>query len=493
MRNGFLPPVFDADEIREPPHHGDIPVGFKLPGGISAVQSIGERIRLGLQGDDFPIELPLPGKSLIKPLLTVLEGCSGCVKCRSPVVIGVLALLFQLSDARARLLRLCPHIGQLCGQVGDSGVRRMHRRFLASDQFPQIGDMRVALFRGFAQFGQGLAHRGETPFMVGACFGRLIIGEPRIIDRTPLLGYLPLKFVGTFGEHVGVFAGIGHNLRADGSGAFGGHRSKRAESFLKTRQIVPHLIRLGELRVRSRGDGLHLFDAHFGFCQVLLQRGELAAGVGEIAAQMVTLISQLACVIGEQPGLGVPDGHLDGVCTPGNARLTPQRAELAVDFAQQIVKTGEIVFGVRQLSQRPFFAFAVLENAGGLFDERAMSARVSAQNGVKPALPDNHMHLLAEAGIRQEFLDVQQPARRPVDCIFRAAVAVQRTADGHFRIVDVERVIGVVDGQGDLRAPRRRPGGGARENHVLHRRAAKVFGALFAHHPSQGVNDVGFA
>ena len=256
---------------------------------------------------------------------------------------------------------------------------------------------------------------------------------------------------------------------------------------------MPHLIRLGELWVRSRGDGLHLLDAHFGFRQILLQHGEPAAGVGEIAAQMVALISQLACVIGEQPGLGVPDGHLDGVCTPGNARLTPQRAELAVDFAQQIVKTGEIVFGVRQLSQRPFFAFAVLENAGGLLDERAMSARVSAQNGVKPALPDNHMHLLAEAGIRQEFLDVQQPARRPVDCVFRPAVAVQRTTDGHFRVVDVERVIGVVDGQRDLRAPRRRPGGGARENHVLHRRAAKVFGALFAHHPSQGVNDVGFA
>ena len=233
VRDSFLPSVFDTDEIRKPPHHGDIPVSFKLPGGIAAVQSIGKRIRLGLQGDDFPVELPLPGKRLIKRLLTGLEGCSGCVECRSPVVIGVLALLFQLSDARARLLRLCPHIGQLCGQVGDSGVRRMHRRFLASDQLPQIGDMRVALFRGFAQFGQGLANRGETPFMVSACFGRLIIGEPRVIDCTPLLGYLPLKFVSAFGEHVGVFAGIGHNLRADGSGTFCGHRSKRAESFLK--------------------------------------------------------------------------------------------------------------------------------------------------------------------------------------------------------------------------------------------------------------------
>lgn len=103
------------------------------------------------------------------------------------------------------------------------------------------------------------------------------------------------------------------------------------------------------------------------------------------------------------------------------------------------------------------------------------------------------MHLLAEARIRQEFLDVQQPARRPVDSVFRAAVTVQSTADGHFRVVDVERVIGVVDGQGDLRTSCRRLGGGACENHVLHRRAAKVFRALFAHHPSQGVNHVGFA
>lgn len=128
---------------------------------------------------------------------------------------------------------------------------------------------------------------------------------------------------------------------------------------------MPNPVRLGELRVGSRGDGFHLFDAHFGFRQVLLQRREPAAGIGQIAAQVVALVLQLARVIGEQPGLGVPDGHLDGIGTPENTRLTSQMAQLAADSAQQIVETREIVLGVRQLAQRPFLAFAVLESADG--------------------------------------------------------------------------------------------------------------------------------
>ena len=115
------------------------------------------------------------------------------------------------------------------------------------------------------------------------------------------------------------------------------------------------------------------------------------------------------------------------------------------------------------------------------------------QHGVELALPDDHVHLAAEAGVAQQLLHVEQAAGLAVDRVLAAAVAEQGAADRDLGVVDRQRAVGVVDGEGDLGAAERAPGGGAGEDDVLHLAAAEGLGALLAHHPGEGVDDVALA
>ncbi len=119
--------------------------------------------------------------------------------------------------------------------------------------------------------------------------------------------------------------------------------------------------------------------------------------------------------------------------------------------------------------------------------------RGRAQHGVELPLADDHVHLAAHAGVREQLGDVQQPARRAVDRVLRAAVAEQRPRDRHLGVVDRQRTVGVVDRQRDLGPAERRAAGGAGEDDVLHRPAAQRLGALLAHHPGERVDHVGLA
>ena len=107
-------------------------------------------------------------------------------------------------------------------------------------------------------------------------------------------------------------------------------------------------------------------------------------------------------------------------------------------------------FGIGQLAQRAFLALAVLQDAGGLFDERTVAGRVGLQNRIQSSLTHNHVHLLAKTGIGEEFLNVEQAALRAVDRVFGASVAEDGAGDGDFRVIDIERVIGIIDGQAHL-------------------------------------------
>ena len=56
----------------------------------------------------------------------------------------------------------------------------------------------------------------------------------------------------------------------------------------------------------------------------------------------------------------------------------------------------------------------MLEDAGGLLDEPAAVLRGGPQHGVELALPDDDVHLPADAGVAQQLLDVEQPAGLPL-------------------------------------------------------------------------------
>ena len=112
---------------------------------------------------------------------------------------------------------------------------------------------------------------------------------------------------------------------------------------------------------------------------------------------------------------------------------------------------------------------------------------------VELALPDDDVHLPAEAGVGQQFLDVQQPAMVAVDRVLALPGPEQQAADRHLGVVDRQGAVAVVDGQRDLGAAEGGAAGGAGEDDVLHLAAAQRLGPLLAHDPGEGVHDVGLA
>jgi len=133
----------------------------------------------------------------------------------------------------------------------------------------------------------------------------------------------------------------------------------------------------------------------------------------------------------------------------------------------------------------------VLQNAGGLFDEPAPFLGSSAQDRVQLPLTDDDVHLVADAGVGQKLLNVEQTAGRAVDGVLGPTIAKHRPRDRDLGVVDRQCPIGVVDGQGYLGAPQRSTSSGTGEDDVLHLAAAKALGALLAHDPGEGIHDIG--
>jgi hypothetical protein len=135
----------------------------------------------------------------------------------------------------------------------------------------------------------------------------------------------------------------------------------------------------------------------------------------------------------------------------------------------------------------------VLEDAGGLLDERPPVLRTPGEDGVELPLPDDDVHLPADAGVAEQFLDVEQAHLVAVDLVLALAGAVHTAGDRHLGVLDRQGAVGVVDGQRHLGTAQRGAAGGAGEDDVLHLAAAQALGALLAEDPRDRVDDVGLA
>ena len=198
-------------------------------------------------------------------------------------------------------------------------------------------------------------------------------------------------------------------------------------------------------------------------------------------------------VVGEDARSGVAHDARDGLRLAGDLGLVSEWLELAADLPREVAQPGEVDLHRVELADGLLFAAAVLEDPGGLFDEPAPVFRARTQHGVELPLPDDHVHLAAEPGVAQQLLHVEQPAGLAVDGVLAPAAAEKGAADRDLGIFDRQGTVGVVDREDDLGAAERTLRRSAGEDDVVHLAATERLGALLAHDPGEGVDDVGLA
>ena len=345
-------------------------------------------------------------------------------------------------------------------------------------------------------------HAGDPPFLLGdrvlggtARAQRLLQCDPVLLDLG-LDGRLLLTDLGGLClEGLGVTT-AGHLTGRHALGVadpLGSQRLGATQPLTQPGEGEPGLLCLRERRQVLAERGLELALATRGLGLVALDLGapgEQDGLVGELLLQRGSGGDQ---VVGDQARLGIADGGLDAGRPARHLGLSAQRLELAADLGEQVAEPGEVALAGIELAERLLLALAVLEDARGLLDEAAAILGRRVQDRVELALPDDHVHLAADAGVGEQLLYVEQPAGRAVDGVLGAPAAEHGPADRHFGVLDRQRAVGVVDGEEHLGAAQRRPARRAREDDVLHLAAAQRLGALLAHDPCQGIDHVGLA
>ncbi len=90
VRHGLLPAFGHMNEIGEPPQRAHGLVGFQRAGGVAAFQSVAQRIRLGLQGDDLRLRFALPVQRLVQRLAALRQLGLGPLKSRIVLIARLL-------------------------------------------------------------------------------------------------------------------------------------------------------------------------------------------------------------------------------------------------------------------------------------------------------------------------------------------------------------------------------------------------------------------
>ena len=193
-----------------------------------------------------------------------------------------------------------------------------------------------------------------------------------------------------------------------------------------------------------------------------------------------------------QAQAGIAQIRLHSGCTLGGLRLARQRFELFAQLIGQVLQAIQIGLHARELALRFFFAAAVLEHARGFFDIGAAILRAGFQNLRQLSLAHDDVHLPANTGIRQQFLDIHEAHFRPINLIFARTIPEHAAGDGNLRILDGQGTIRVVDGERYLGAAEGLAVTGTGKDDVLHLAAAQRLGAAFTHDPRERVDDIRF-
>ena len=189
----------------------------------------------------------------------------------------------------------------------------------------------------------------------------------------------------------------------------------------------------------------------------------------------------------------VPVVFLDLAIAACLARLLLQLVEVVLDLEEQVFDAVEVVLGRLELVEGLALADLVLGDPGGLLEHLPAGIVLVVQQVVEHTQLDDGVGVAGNARVEKEAGDVLEPAGHVVQPVFAlpGAEIVTGNGDGaEFRREDVGRVLeserhfGQAGGFACLRSV---------EDQVFHALGAQVAGTLLTEHPSDGVDDVGFA
>ena len=109
---------------------------------------------------------------------------------------------------------------------------------------------------------------------------------------------------------------------------------------------------------------------------------------------------------------------------------------MASNFAQQVLCAQQVCLGALEAAFGFLFALAVFQHARRLFDDCPSIFGSRIQHRIDLPLAHDHVLLPTDAGIRQQFLHVEQAARHAVDGVFTFSGAEEGAADSDFREVN---------------------------------------------------------
>jgi hypothetical protein len=173
--------------------------------------------------------------------------------------------------------------------------------------------------------------------------------------------------------------------------------------------------------------------------------------------------------------------------------LPLEGTDLAFHFLNDVPDPKKVRFGCFQLAERFSFLRFVLGDAGGLFENRATIFRAGAQNQIDLALLHDGIGAAAHARVGEETLNIAQTALCFVQKVFGISVAINASRHAHIVPVHTQLAPAIRKRQGNLAEADRLARFGSIKNDVRHFAAAQCFRRLFAEHPANGIEHVGFS
>ena len=178
---------------------------------------------------------------------------------------------------------------------------------------------------------------------------------------------------------------------------------------------------------------------------------------------------------------------------PGQLGLLLQWLQLSPKLGHHVLQPVQVDVQPGQLPFRPFATAPVLGDPRRLLDELPPVLGARSEHVLQVPLRDDGVQCATDAAVREQLLDVQQPARASAQPVLAVARAQHRAADLDLLGGHGDQAGGVVDDEFHLGHRRLLSRRAPREDHVGHLAPAQRPRALFAQHPRDGVGDVRLA